>query len=80
MKVFDNLLQAVGNPPMVRLNRLTGEGCAQVLVKVEYLNPGGSVKARSALNIITDAENLGLLKPGSIIKVFDRRVTDMTVD
>ena len=67
MKVFGDLLQAVGKTPMVRLNRITSEECAEVVVKIEYLNPGGSVKARSALSIITDAEEKGLLGPGSTI-------------
>lgn len=67
MRILDSLLDAVGNTPMVRLNRLTSSECAEVLVKVEYLNPGGSVKARSALGIITDAERNGLLGPNSVI-------------
>jgi cysteine synthase A len=67
MKILNNLLEAVGNTPLVRLNRLPDAGTAQVLVKVESLNPGGSVKARSALGIINDAEQKGLLGPDSII-------------
>ena len=67
MKILNNLLEAVGNTPLVRLNRLPDAGSAQVLVKVESLNPGGSVKARSALGIINDAEQKGLLGPDSII-------------
>lgn len=67
MKVFNNLLEAIGNTPLVRLNRLPGPDSAEVLVKVEFLNPGGSVKARSAWGIISDAEQKGLLGPDSVI-------------
>lgn len=67
MAILDSILDAVGNTPMVRLNRITGPGCAEILAKAEYLNPGGSIKARSALGIIIDAEQKGLLGPNSVI-------------
>ncbi len=67
MAILDSILDAVGNTPMVRLNRITGIDCAEILVKAEYLNPGGSIKARSAMGIIIDAEHKGLLGPNSII-------------
>lgn len=67
MNILDNLLEAIGNTPLVRLNRLPEAESAEVLVKVEFLNPGGSVKARSAWGIISDAEQKNLLGPDSII-------------
>lgn len=65
--VCNNILDAVGNTPLIRLNRVVPEGCADVLVKFEGLNVGGSVKTRTALNMITKAEAEGILKPDSII-------------
>lgn len=63
----DNILQAVGHTPLVRLRRIA-EGLKPVLyAKVDYLNPGGSVKDRVALRMIDDAERKGLLKPGGTI-------------
>ncbi len=67
MKVLDNILQAIGNTPLVRLRRIPEPGSAEVLVKLESLNPGGSVKARSALRMIEEAERTGKLRPDSII-------------
>ncbi|HHV72825.1 MAG TPA: cysteine synthase A [Clostridia bacterium] len=66
-KVFSNILQAIGETPLVELQRLTGPEDARVLVKVEALNPGGSIKSRSAFAMIEAAEKAGLLKPDSII-------------
>ena len=63
MSVFSNFSETVGNTPLVRLNRSVGKK-ATVYAKVEGLNPSGSVKARSALAMIEDAEARGLLKPG----------------
>ena len=65
--VHDNILSAVGNTPLIRLNRLTGENDAEVLVKFEGVNIGGSIKTRTALNMIEAAEKKGLLKPGAVI-------------
>ena len=65
--VFQNVLEAVGNTPLIRLNRLTGPDDAEVLVKYEGLNVGGSIKTRTALQMITAAEEAGVLKPDSII-------------
>ena len=65
--VHDNILSCVGNTPIVRLNRL-GEGLkANVMVKLEMLNPGGSIKDRIALKIIDDAEQAGELQRGATI-------------
>ena len=65
--VFNNVLEAVGNTPLIRLNHLTGPEDAEVLVKYEGLNVGGSIKTRTALRMITAAEEKGILKPDSII-------------
>ena len=50
--VYDNILEAIGNTPVIRLNRMPEEGSARVLVKMEALNVGGSIKTRTALNMI----------------------------
>ncbi|NUM88700.1 MAG: pyridoxal-phosphate dependent enzyme, partial [Bdellovibrionales bacterium] len=66
-KICDNVLGAIGNTPVIRLNRLT-KGCkAEILVKLEATNPGGSIKDRIAPFIIEDAEKKGLLQPGGTI-------------
>lgn len=70
MQVVENILELVGKTPMVRLRRLeqaSGVGCAEIWVKLEYLNPGGSVKDRAALGIVLDAERRGVLRPGGTI-------------
>jgi len=61
------VLDLVGNTPLVRLRRVIPEGSAEVLGKVESLNPAGSIKDRIALSMIEDAEERGLLKPGDTI-------------
>ena len=65
--VYDNILEAIGNTPMIRLSRLPEEGSADVLVKMEALNVGGSIKTRTALNMIEQAEKEGLLDKDTII-------------
>jgi cysteine synthase A len=65
--VCKSILDAVGNTPLVRLNRLPEEGSAEILVKVESLNVGGSIKTRTALNMILRAEQEGLINSDSII-------------
>lgn len=67
MKVYNNILETIGNTPLVRLNRLTKDVKATVLAKVETTNPGNSVKDRMAVKMIEDAEKAGLLKPGGTI-------------
>lgn len=62
-----NIVEAIGNTPIVRLNRVAAHVKSEIYVKLEYLNPGGSMKDRVALNIIKDAERRGLLSPGSTI-------------
>ena len=65
--IYNNVLEAVGHTPMIQLNKMTGPDDARVLVKFEALNVGGSIKTRTALNMIEDAEAKGILKPDSII-------------
>jgi cystathionine beta-synthase len=67
MKYADSVVDLIGNTPLVRLHRVTGGITATVLVKVEYLNPGGSSKDRIATRIIDAAERDGFLKPGGTI-------------
>jgi len=66
-RIADSVLDLIGDTPMVRLRRVVPEGAAEVLAKVESLNPAGSVKDRIALAMIEDAERRGLLKPGDTI-------------
>ena len=67
MMVVDSVLALIGNTPMVRLGRLGEDIEAEVLVKLEYLNPTGSIKDRVALRMIEGAEQRGELKPGHTI-------------
>ena len=60
---YANILETVGNTPVVRVNKLAPEG-VNLFVKIEAFNPLGSVKDRLALGVIEDAERRGLLKPG----------------
>ena len=66
-KVADNVLELIGNTPMVRLHRIVEPSMAQVLAKLESANPGGSVKDRICLSMIEDAESRGILAKGSVI-------------
>ena len=65
--IYQNILEAVGNTPMVELQRMPEAGSARILVKVEGLNVGGSIKTRTALNMIEEAEKAGLLSPDSVL-------------
>ncbi len=67
MQVSDYVIDLVGATPLVRLHKVTEGLPAQVLAKVEYFNPGGSVKDRIALAMVEDAERSGALKPGGVI-------------
>jgi cystathionine beta-synthase len=67
VQVSDSLIELVGNTPLVRLGRMAAGLRPQVLVKVEYFNPGGSVKDRIALSMVEAAERDGLIKPGGTI-------------
>jgi cystathionine beta-synthase len=67
MNVLQNALDAIGKTPLVRLNKIQGELKSNIYVKMEFLNPAGSVKDRMAKFMIEDAEKRGLLKPGGTI-------------
>ncbi|NUP63215.1 MAG: cystathionine beta-synthase [Nonomuraea sp.] len=67
MRVYDSLVDLMGNTPLVRMHKVTAGISAQVLAKVEYFNPGGSVKDRIALRMIEAAEASGALRPGGVI-------------
>jgi cysteine synthase A len=67
MRVAETILDLVGKTPMVRLGSLSPVGGAEIWAKLEYLNPGGSVKDRAALGIVLDAERRGVLRPGGTI-------------
>jgi cysteine synthase len=67
LRVADDITQLVGETPMLQLKRLVPAGSADVFAKLEYLNPGGSVKDRAAIGIIRRAEQEGKLKPGGTI-------------
>jgi cystathionine beta-synthase len=67
MDIYESLTEVVGNTPLVRLRSVARDTPAQVLVKIEYLNPGGSVKDRIALRMIARAEKEGKLRPGGTI-------------
>lgn len=65
--VHNNVLEAIGRTPLIRLNHMTDDDSAQILVKFEGLNVGGSIKTRTALNMILEAEKSGLLNSDTII-------------
>ena len=65
--IYHNILEAMGNTPLIRLNRMVDEKSAQILVKFEGLNVGGSIKTRTAYNMIREAEKQGLIKEDTII-------------
>lgn len=67
LRVAENILDLIGRTPLLRLTRLEPEGGAEIWAKLEYLNPGGSVKDRAALGMVLDAEAAGRLRPGSVI-------------
>ena len=65
--IYNNVLEAIGHTPMIRLNRMIKPGMAEVLVKFEGLNVGGSIKTRTALNMIEDAERRGIINKDTVI-------------
>src|ERR1700691_1582827 len=67
LRIAADITQLVGSTPMLQLTRLAPEPAASVFAKLEFLNPGGSVKDRAALGMILDAEQRGLLRSGSTI-------------
>ena len=67
VRYYDNILETIGKTPLVRLNKVVDDAKGLILAKVEYFNPGGSVKDRIGLTIIEEAEKDGRLKPGGTI-------------
>src|SRR5580658_1260767 len=67
LRVAEDITQLVGSTPMLRLGRIASAGAAVIYAKLEFLNPGGSIKDRAALGMILDAESRGLLHKGSTI-------------
>ena len=65
--IYNNILEAMGNTPLIRLNRMVEKDSAQILVKFEGLNVGGSIKTRTAYNMIREAEEQGLINEDTII-------------
>ena len=65
--VYNNILDAMGNTPIIKLNNMVDEDCADVYVKFEGLNVGGSIKSRTAYNMILEAEKQGIITPDTII-------------
>lgn len=65
--VYSNVLEAIGHTPMIRLSKIVPEGSAEIIVKYEGVNIGGSIKTRTAYNMICDAEKKGIIKPDTII-------------
>lgn len=66
-RIYNNIVETIGDTPLVRLNRIVPEGAAEVLVKLDWFNPGGSVKDRIGYSMIDEAEKRGELKPGMTI-------------
>jgi cysteine synthase A len=66
-KIANNITELIGNTPLVRLNKITTGIGAEILIKLEFQNPGGSVKDRIALNMITAAESAGMIGPNTIL-------------
>lgn len=67
LRVAEELSELIGNTPMLHLRRLSPAGGAQIYAKLEFLNPGGSIKDRAALGILLDAERRGVLQPGATV-------------
>jgi len=67
LRVYDNILEAIGNTPLVRLNRIGRSLPCPIYAKLEFLNPGGSVKDRIGITMIAEAEGSGRLKPGGTV-------------
>lgn len=67
LRVYEDILETIGNTPLVRLKRLGRDLACELYAKIEFFNPGGSVKDRIAVNIIAEAEQSGRLKPGGTV-------------
>lgn len=66
-KIVNSVLELVGDTPGVVLQRIVPANCAEIIVKLEYMNPSGSVKDRAAYNLLAEAERQGVLKPGATV-------------
>ena len=67
LRVYDNILEVIGNTPLIRLNRVGRSAPCPIYAKIEFLNPGGSVKDRIGLTMISEAEDSGRLRPGGTV-------------
>ena len=67
--IYNNILEAIGHTPMIRLNRMNKAGNAEILVKFEGLNVGGSIKTRTAYNMIKAAEKEGKINQNTVISI-----------
>jgi len=67
MKYVESVIDLIGHTPMVRANRIVDAGMATILMKMEHMNPGGSVKDRMAIHMVRRAEERGLIKPGATL-------------
>jgi len=67
MKYLNDVLEAIGNTPLIKLNKVADDSMATVLVKAEFMNPGGAIKDRMALHMMREAEAEGTIKPGDTI-------------
>ena len=65
--IYNNVLEAIGHTPIIKLNKISEKGCADILVKFEGLNVGGSIKTRTAFNMISEAEKKGLINKDTVI-------------
>ena len=65
--IYNNILEAIGHTPIIKLNKIAEKGSADILVKFEGLNVGGSIKTRTAYNMILDAEKKGIINKNTII-------------
>lgn len=65
--IYNSIVETIGNTPLIRLNNLNKGIEGEILVKVEYFNPGNSMKDRMAVKMVEDAEKEGILKPGGTI-------------
>ena len=65
--IYNNVLEAIGHTPLIRLNKMTGPEDAEILVKYEAVNIGGSIKTRTAYNMIREAEKSGLINADTVI-------------
>ena len=65
--IFDNITELIGNTPLIKLNKLPSKNSAQIILKLESFNPGGSIKDRIAFNMIKKAEKAGEITPENVL-------------